>query len=48
MEETTMGSLMEELFVSTMGLKEKVKVFNQIFTIIFKKIQPEAIPTQEL
>jgi hypothetical protein len=47
-EETTTGALMEELFAATMGPKEKVKYFNQIFTTILNKFQPEARPTQEL
>jgi hypothetical protein len=39
---------MEELFVSTMGPKEKVKYFNHRFTTILNKFQPEVRPTQEL
>jgi hypothetical protein len=39
---------MDELFVATMSSKEKVKYFNQIFTTILNKFQPEAKPTQEL
>jgi hypothetical protein len=44
-EETTTGGLMDELFATTMSSKEKVKHFNQIFTTILKKFQPEAKPT---
>jgi hypothetical protein len=44
-EETTTRALMVELFVATMNSKEKVKDFNQRFTIIFTKFQPEAKPT---
>ena len=47
-EETTTGALMVELFVATMSWKQKVKDFNQQFTTILKKFQPEAKPTQEL
>jgi hypothetical protein len=47
-EETTIGSLMAELFFATMGPKEKVKDFNQHFTIILNKFQPEAKPTHDL
>jgi hypothetical protein len=47
-EETTTGALMAELFAATMSSKEKVKDFNQIFTTILNKFQPEAKPTQEL
>jgi hypothetical protein len=47
-EETTMGALMDELFIATMILKERVKYFNQIFTTILKKFYPMAKPTQEL
>jgi hypothetical protein len=47
-EETTRGDLMDEFFAATMSSKEKVKYFNQRFTTILKKIQPEAKPTQEL
>jgi hypothetical protein len=47
-EETTTEALMAELFVATMSLKEKVKDFNQIFTTILNKFQPEAKPTQKL
>jgi hypothetical protein len=47
-EETTTGALMAELFVTTMSSKEKVKDFNQRFTTILNKFQPEAKPTQEL
>jgi hypothetical protein len=39
---------MDELFAATMSLKERVKEFNQIFTTILNKFQPEAKPTQEL
>jgi hypothetical protein len=39
---------MAELFVATMSSKERVKYFNQIFTAILNKFQPEAKPTQEL
>ena len=44
-EETTTGDLMAELFAATMSLKEKVKDFNQRFTTILKKFQPESRPT---
>jgi hypothetical protein len=47
-EETTTGALMAELFTATMSSKEKVKDFNQWFTTILNKFQPEAKPTQEL
>jgi hypothetical protein len=47
-EETTTGALMAELFTATMSSKESVKDFNQIFTTILNKFQPEAKPTQEL
>jgi hypothetical protein len=47
-EETTTGALMVELFSTTMSSKEKVKDFNQRFTTILKKFQPEPKPTQEL
>jgi hypothetical protein len=47
-EETTIGALMTELFATTMSLKEKVKEFNQRFTTILNKFQPEAKPTLEL
>jgi hypothetical protein len=39
---------MDELFTATMSSKEKVKDFNQRFTTILNKFQPEAKPTQEL
>jgi hypothetical protein len=39
---------MVELFITTMSSKEKVKDFNQRFTTILKKFQPEAKPTHEL
>jgi hypothetical protein len=39
---------MVELFTATMSSKEKVKYFNQWFTTILNKFQPEAKPTQEL
>jgi hypothetical protein len=44
-EETTIGALMAELFATTMSSKEKVKDFNQRFTTILKKFQPESKPT---
>jgi hypothetical protein len=47
-EETTTGALMAEFFSTTMSSKEKVKEFNQRFTTILNKFQPEAKPTQEL
>jgi hypothetical protein len=47
-KETTTGALMTELFVATMSSKEKVKDFNQRFTTILNKFQPEVKPTQEL
>jgi hypothetical protein len=46
-EETTTRALMVELFVATMSSKEKVNDFNQWFTTILKKFQPNAKPTQE-
>jgi hypothetical protein len=39
---------MVELFVATMGPREKVKDFNQHFTMILNKFQPEAKPSQEM
>jgi hypothetical protein len=39
---------MVEIFTTTMSSKEKVKDFNQMFTTILNKFQPEAKPTQEL
>jgi hypothetical protein len=47
-EETTMGSLMVELFAATMSLKERVKYFNQRFTTILNKFHLTEKPTQEL
>jgi len=47
-EETTIGALMAELYATTMSSKERVKYFNQRFTTILNKFQPEAKPTQEL
>jgi hypothetical protein len=47
-EETTTRALMDEFFTTTMSSKEKVKDFNQWFTTILNKFQPEAKPTQEL
>jgi hypothetical protein len=47
-EETTIGALMDELFATTMSSKERVEDFNQIFTTILNKFQPEAKPAQEL
>jgi hypothetical protein len=47
-EETTTGALMAELFITTTSSKERVKDFNQRFTTILNKFQPEAKPTQEL
>ena len=44
-EETTTVVLMADLFAATMISKEKVKEFNQIFTTILKKFQPEPKPT---
>jgi hypothetical protein len=44
-EETTTGALMVELFATTGSSKEKVKDFNQQFTTILNKFQPEAKPT---
>jgi hypothetical protein len=46
-EETTTGSLMAKLFTTTMNSNEKFKDFNQTFTTIVNKFQPEAKPTQE-
>jgi hypothetical protein len=39
---------MAELFATTMISKERVKDFNQRFTTILNKFQPEDKPTQEL
>jgi hypothetical protein len=39
---------MAELFAATMNSKERVKDFNQIFTTILNKFQPEAKPTQDM
>jgi hypothetical protein len=39
---------MVEFFTATMSSKEKVKDFNQWFTTILNKFQPESKPTQEL
>jgi hypothetical protein len=39
---------MAEIFSATMNPKEKVKYFNQRFTTILKKFQPEATLTLEL
>jgi hypothetical protein len=47
-EETARGDLMVELFTATMSSKEKGKDFNQWFTTILNKFQPEAKPTHEL
>jgi hypothetical protein len=47
-EETTVGALTTKLFVATMSSKEKVKDFNQLFTTILNKFQPEDKPTWEL
>jgi hypothetical protein len=47
-EETTTRALMAQIFTATMGPKEKVKYFNQRFTTILNKFQPNARPTQEL
>ena len=47
-EETTTGDLMAEFFVTTMSSKERFKDFNQIFTTILSKFQPEAKPNQKL
>jgi hypothetical protein len=44
-EETTTGALMAELFAATMSSKKKFKYFNQRFTTILNKFQPEAKPT---
>ena len=38
---------MDELFAVAMSSKEKVKDFNQWFTTILNKFQPEAKPTRE-
>jgi len=46
-EETTKIDLIVELFAATMSSKYKVKDFNQCFTTILNKFQPEAKPTQE-
>jgi hypothetical protein len=46
-EETTTGALMVELFTATMSSNEKFKAFNQRFTTILNKFQPESKPTQE-
>jgi len=47
-EEIATGALMVELFSTTMCPKEKVKYFNQIFTMVLNKFQLEAKPSQEL
>jgi hypothetical protein len=47
-EETTTGALMDELFMATMNLKERVKDFNQIFMTILNKFQLTTKPTEEL
>ena len=47
-EETTPGASMVELFSTNMNSKDKVKDFNQIFTTILNKFQPEAKLTQDL
>jgi hypothetical protein len=47
-KETTTGALIAKLFSSTKSSKERVKYFNQRFTTILNKFQPEAKPTQEL
>jgi hypothetical protein len=47
-EETTTGALMDEIFTATMSPIEKVKDFNQRFTTILNKFQPEAKSAQEL
>jgi hypothetical protein len=44
-EETTTGALMAKLFATTGSSKEKIKEFNQQFTTILNKFQPEAKPT---
>jgi hypothetical protein len=46
-EEATTGALMAELFAATMSSKERIKDFNQRFTTILNKFQPEAKPTKE-
>jgi hypothetical protein len=46
-KETTRRDLMAEFFSTTMSPKEKVKYFNQRFTTILNKFQPESNPTQE-
>jgi hypothetical protein len=47
-EETTTGAPMAKLFTTTMSLKWKVKYFNQIFTTILNKFQPEEKLAQDL
>jgi hypothetical protein len=47
-EQTTTGALIVELFAATMIPTEKVKYFNQQFTNILNKFQPDGKPTQEL
>jgi hypothetical protein len=44
-KETTTRDLLDALFTATMSSKEKVKDFNQRFTTILNKFQPEAKPT---
>jgi hypothetical protein len=44
-KETGTGALMSKLFATTMSSKYKVKDFNQHFTTILQKFQPEAKPT---
>jgi hypothetical protein len=47
-EETTTRALMAAFFTANMSSKERDKYFNQIFTTILNKFQPEDKPTQEL
>ena len=39
---------MDEIFTTTMSPKENVKYFNQSFTTILNKFQPQAKPTPEM
>ena len=43
-EETTIGSIFDELFAATMSSKEKVKEFNQRVTTTLNKFQPKVKP----
>jgi hypothetical protein len=47
-EETTIKTLMDQIFSANMGPKEKVKDFNHSFTTILNMFQPDTKPSQEL